>query len=344
MKGIQYLIAFVIITVAASIAFLLERWLLPSSGTVLLLQLGVLLVALVGQFAPAVFATLLGVFYFNFLFTAPRFSLHMSEPDEIATITVFCIIALATSHLASSFRAQRNNLRQTQLRATLLLSLSHDLRTPLASIIGTLSTYQTYRDKLSTHENNELIQGALNESERLHHYIENLLQATRLQHRHKLNLVMLEHELEPLIQAVIQRFTASPQRNRLQVTFADVDIIVKVKGALFQQAVYNLLDNALRFSPASEKVELAVAYTHTHATITISDRGPGIPKADQTKIFDLFFSTRQGDTGRGGTGLGLPVAASIIEAHAGKVALVPTREGCTFCITLPAYHASEKAN
>lgn len=332
MKWQQWGLALLVMSVAMLLAYGFEQWLLPSSGTVLILQLGVLIVALLTSFLPALCATMLGVLCFNFLFTEPRLSLHMSDVDEIMTMLAFIAVALATSHLATSFRTQQAELRKAQLRSNILTSLSHDLRTPLASVIGTLSTLQTYQDKLAKPERDELLQAALDESDRLHHYIENLLQATRLQYN-ELQLKASPQAIGPLITAVLARF---PEQHRLHLLLAPALPPVEVQGSLVQQALYNVIDNALKYSPKELPVTVQVTQQDADTVVVmISDQGPGIAKEHQPHIFKMFYSTRQGDAGTGGTGLGLTVAAGIIAAHHGSIRLQPSTLGCVIEIRLP---------
>ncbi len=116
------------------------------------------------------------------LFTTPRYSLQMFRPEDIFNLVVFMVVAFITSSFADLYRRQQGELKQTKLQNSILLSVSHDLRTPLATIIGTLTTLNEYMPKLNDLERKELLDSATSESHRLHQYIENLLQATKLQH------------------------------------------------------------------------------------------------------------------------------------------------------------------
>lgn len=329
----QYLLAVLILAVATSIAFLLEQWLLPSAGTVLILQLAVLVTALTTRFWPAVLSALGGALVFNFFFTEPRFSFHMVDVDEIVTMLVFFMVALITSHLATSFRSQKKELHQAELRSNILLSLSHDLRTPLASIIGNLSTLQTYQKKLPQLEQDELLQAALDESDRLHHYIENLLQATRIQYS-ALQLTTSVQNVELLLAKVIERF-GQPQRFQLDI--ADSLPPVDIQSSLVEQAFFNIIDNAVKFSPAASSIRISAEYDQQRSCINIyiQDHGPGIPAHLRSQVTQLFFTSRQGDAGMGGTGLGLAVAEGIIQAHKGSVTVEDSPTGCSMRVSFP---------
>ncbi|WGZ96139.1 MAG: DUF4118 domain-containing protein [Candidatus Thiothrix putei] len=313
----HYLAALLIMLLALLVSLLLGSWFLPRLGVLLILQLGVGVVAFVGQRASAILAGVFGALAFNYFFTEPRYTLHMHEVEDTVSMLVFMVIALLTSQLAMLYRRQQAELQHTRLRSSILLSVSHDLRTPLASIIGTLSTLQAYRERLPAAELDELINGALEESHRLHHYIENVLQATKIQHG-AMNFTTTIQPLMPIVQQVLKR--VDNPRVRLDVLPPLPE--VKVRESLLAQALYNLVDNALKYSRTA--VILKLRFAAPWVEITVTDYGAGIPETLRHKVFESFYSTRSGDSGEGGTGLGLTVAAGIIHAHQGHIDMLPT--------------------
>ncbi|AVJ55727.1 sensor histidine kinase [Idiomarina sp. OT37-5b] len=322
-------VAAVLLTVA--VVYVLEQWLLPLAGVALLLLLAVVVVAFLTNFIGALIATIVSIVVFNFLFTEPRYSLHMTDADEIVTALVFLAVAVIISHLTTSFRAQRESLRQSQLRSNILLSVSHDLRTPLASIMGNLSTLQSYGGKLSADDRNELLQAALDESDRLHRYIENLLQATRIQYG-AADVNFFDYDVRALLAKVVQRFA---QQQRIRLTLSDEELMVAMQSSLLEQAFYNIIDNALKFSRPQGMVEISTAMVGDAVQIDVLDDGPGVSPAHRRQIFDVFYSSRQGDSGAGGTGLGLPVSKGIVELHGGSIRLLDTDSGCHIRVRLP---------
>lgn len=325
----QWLLAWGVMSSISLLSAMLDRVFLPKIGTLLFLELALVVVAAFCQRLVTIGAALYGALIFNYFFTAPRYSLHMNDIEDVLNMLVFLVIAVLTSQLASSYRRQQSALRQSELRSGILLSVSHDLRTPLASIMGALSTLQNYQQKLSVDEQNELLQSALDESHRLHRYVENLLQATKIQHG--VELSTQPQLIQPLIEQVLQRFDTP----RLTLTAASELPEISLRSALFEQALYNIIDNALRYSPAPLKVLVDIRTEYNHLVIDVVDQGPGIPPEAQDKVFDLFFSSRHGDAGEGGSGLGLAVAKAIIEAHRGRLMLAPSDRGCCMRITLP---------
>ncbi|UXI03880.1 DUF4118 domain-containing protein [Photobacterium sp. TY1-4] len=317
---------------ALAVSALLDHWLHSTAAVLLILQLGVVWVALHGDRFRAFAAAVCSALSFNFFFTAPRFSLQMFHPSDIMNLGVFLLVALITSQLAEHYRRQQQALKQATLRSNILLSVSHDLRTPLSTIIGTLSTLQAYRSKLAEPQQEELLQSAMDESHRLHHYIENLLQATKLQWD-QVTLQTTEQSIAPIVHAACRR-----ERSDRIVLHIIPDLPrVHVQASLLEQALFNVIDNAVAYSPAQEKVRVEVYLDGDQVTLDICDQGPGIPPDQHQQVFDLFYSQHPGNQADGGSGMGLTVTKSIIDAHRGTIAIVPVDHGCTIRIQLPCY-------
>jgi K+-sensing histidine kinase KdpD len=328
-KKTPFIFALATVGAAGVISFILDAWFLPTQGTLLIFQLAVVITALPGNRPIALFAGILSGILFNYFFTTPRFSLHMSDVNDIVNLFIFLIVAVLTGYLAAFYRAQREALERAELRASILMSVSHDLRTPLSTIIGSLSSLQTYQDRLPKPEKDELLQGALEESHRLHRYIENLLQATRLHQGIKLNGV--NQALFPIINNVVSRFDS----DRIQMISTGISPQIFASAYLLEQAIYNVIDNALKYSPSTFPVTLSCTTEINTVHLDVSDNGPGITQKNKDAVFDLFFSTRKGDAGHGGSGVGLTVAKGIVEAHNGSISILPNTMGCVVRISLP---------
>lgn len=327
-----------VISFALLISGALDLWLGSTIAVLLILQLAVVVIALQCNPGWAYLSAVFEAVCFNFFLTNPRFSLQMLNVDDIVNLCVFLIVAIITSKLAEHYRQQQNQLKQAQLRNSILLSVSHDLRTPLATIIGTLSTLEEYMDKLSKAEKAELFDSAIVESNRLHQYIENLLQATKLQH----GAVVLkkdEHSLVHIIHLVIERF--SKQMDRI-ILDAQTDLpSVQVSSSLIQQAIFNVIDNALRYSPYDKNVNINIYLSSEYLIVDIKDEGVGITKEQSEHIFDLFYSANSPKQNDSGTGLGLAVSKGIIAAHQGTMQAVPVDSGSLIRIQLPMVNGGQ---
>ena len=324
------LFTLVVLIIAIFSSFFIDLLSGSTIAVLLILQLAVVVVALQCNAHFAYFTAVYEAASYNFLFTTPRYSLQMFNLEDILNLAVFLLVALTTSKLAELYRRQQDALEQAQLRNSILLSVSHDLRTPLATIIGTLTTLKEYMPKLSPSQKDELIDSAAAESHRLHQYIENLLQATKLQHG-ALKFSLNEDSITHVLHQAIARFPAT--QPRIVIKSESELPTVMICSSLIEQAIFNVLDNALRYSPQDEKVTVKVYRYENMLRLDIQDQGCGIATADMEAIFELFY--RQHPSTDGGAGLGLAVAKGIITAHQGQISAEPVTKGSLIRIALP---------
>ncbi|ETZ11883.1 sensor histidine kinase [Vibrio parahaemolyticus M0605] len=277
---------------------------------------------------------------FNFFFTTPRYSLQMFRPEDIFNLVVFMVVAFITSTFADLYRRQQGELKQTKLQNSILLSVSHDLRTPLATIIGTLTTLNEYMPKLNDLERKELLDSATSESHRLHQYIENLLQATKLQHG-TLKITKKDEPIANIVRDAVSRLPSYTEK--VSMNMDDAVGYLSVSRSLIEQAIFNVLDNAMRFSPENEPVEVSLSKQGSSCVIDVRDMGIGIKAEDAEKIFSIFYSGANNKSADSGTGMGLAVAKGIITAHQGEIQSMPVSEGTLIRIRLPLHQGAEQA-
>ena len=160
----------------------LSNWLLPLGGILLILQLACAIVALTTSRFYGLLAGVAGALSFNYFFTEPLHSFQIAEVEDSINFVVFIIVAILISELAVYVNSQQHALQVVKTQSSVLRSVSHDLRTPLSTIIGSVETYMTYQDKLDDIERQALLKGVHDEGKRLYVYVENLLQATRIEH------------------------------------------------------------------------------------------------------------------------------------------------------------------
>ena len=323
---------FVILMSALLSSIIIDLLFGATIAVLLILQLAVVVVALRCNAKFAYFAAIFEAVSFNLLFTTPRYSLQMFHMDDIVNLLVFVIVALTASQLAEHYQRQKNELKQAQLRNSILLSVSHDLRTPLATIIGTLTTLKEYMEKLSESEKIELLDSATAESHRLHQYIENLLQATKLQHG-ALKFNKSDDSILNVVNQTIDRFPESQQR--IKLIAATPLPMLQISSSLIEQAIFNVLDNALRYTPSDNMVNINAYQAGNEVILDIQDEGDGITIEQAAHIFDLFYSESTHQNNDSGTGLGLAVAKGILTAHNGNVEAIPVTHGCLIRIRLP---------
>lgn len=275
----------------------------------------------------------LAVAAFHFAADAARPSpgqeqLALAMLDDIAQ-------ALDRTRLVGDLEAARVRGETEHLRAALLSSVSHDLRTPLASIIGAAESLSLYGGTLSDADRAQLLSSVLDEGRRLDRYVQNLLDMTRLGHG-DLKLDRDWCALEEIVGAAVSRLRRAFPSIGVNLAL-DATPVVNVHPALIEQALFNILENAARFSPPDRPVLVETRQRESQVEIDVSDQGPGIPEADRQRIFDMFYSVARGDRGAQGTGLGLTICQGMIGAHGGSVAALPGPGGVgtTIRVMLP---------
>ena len=241
--------------------------------------------------------------------------------------------ALARAQLADDLEAARLHGETEQLRSALLASVSHDLRTPLTSMRGSIDSLLALGEAIPLEDRRELLEGTRDEAERLDRYIQNLLDMTRLGHG---ALKLARDWVSPadIVGSALNRLRAV--LSSLQVS-TDVPAelpLLYVHAALIEQALVNVLENAARFSPSHGRLQLRAGADDSEVFFSVSDEGPGIPVDERAKIFDMFYTAARGDRGGQGTGLGLAICQGMVGAHGGRISVGDGIDGRGTCITL----------
>jgi two-component system sensor histidine kinase KdpD len=271
---------------------------------------------------------------------ALRFDPALGEPDPDQRSLALAMTqdigqALERARLSDELEGARVQGETERLRNALLSSVSHDLRSPLASMIGAAGTLVSYEDKLPPGERRELLEAILGEGQRLDRYIQNLLDMTRLGHG-TLKLNRDWTDSAEIVAAAVARLHKLFPDLRVETPMPVEPVLLYVHPALIEQALFNILENAARFSPPGEPVRISTRNDGEHLLIDVSDRGPGIPEDQRARIFDMFYSVSRGDRAPQGTGLGLAICRGMIGAHGGSVEALPGDGiGTTIRISLP---------
>ncbi|MGE1094310.1 DUF4118 domain-containing protein [Pseudomonas zeae] len=241
--------------------------------------------------------------------------------------------ALARAQLADDLEAARLHGETEQLRSALLASVSHDLRTPLTAMRGSIDSLLALGEAIPLEDRRELLEGTRDEAERLDRYIQNLLDMTRLGHG---ALKLARDWVSPAD-------IVGSSLNRLRAVLAPLQVstdvpaelpLLYVHAALIEQALVNVLENAARFSPANGRLQLKAGADDNEIFFSVSDEGPGIPEDERAKIFDMFYTAARGDRGGQGTGLGLAICQGMVGAHGGRISVADGIDGRGTCITL----------
>lgn len=234
-------------------------------------------------------------------------------------------VALERTLLVKDLEAAKIVSEREQLRSALLTSVSHDLRTPLSSIIGAASSLLAYEPSFSAKDKNILLQSVLDESERLDRYIQNLLDMMRLG-QGRLELHRDWEDVRDLVSAASRRLRLGARGMGLATDIADDAELIYVHGDLIEQVLVNLFDNAVQHSPHGGRINVRARRDNDDVVIDISDQGPGIPEADRERVFDPFYRVHERDR-KSGTGLGLSICRGILRAHGGDASALPPEGG-----------------
>ncbi|WP_434656552.1 sensor histidine kinase KdpD [Pseudomonas sp. R3-56] len=241
--------------------------------------------------------------------------------------------ALARAQLAQDLEAARLHGETEQLRSALLASVSHDLRTPLTSMRGSIDSLLALGEAIPLQDRRELLEGTRDEAERLDRYIQNLLDMTRLGHG---ALKLARDWVSPadIVASALNRLRAVLAPLAVSIEVPTGLPLLYVHAALIEQALVNVLENAARFSPAHGRLLLSAAATTDEICFAVADEGPGIPEPEREKIFDMFYTAARGDRGGQGTGLGLAICQGMVGAHGGRISVDEGLDGRGTCITL----------
>lgn len=273
---------------------------------------------------------------------AGRELLPPEQSRLLATLADQAAVAIERTALVSDVEAARVAAETERLRAALLSSLSHDLRTPLVSILGAASSLRDYGQTLKPGERTELVQTIQEEAERLNRFVQNLLDMTRIGSgalKPRADWV----DLGDVIGAALGRAGAMLRDRRVRLDLASDLPLLHADPVLLEQVFFNLVDNACKYSPEGTMVSIRAERStgqlgNGQVEIDIGDQGPGIPEQDRERVFDMFYRVEAGDAQAAGTGLGLAICRGIVEAHGGTIAARPGRHGLgtVIAITLPA--------
>lgn len=311
------------------------------------------LAALFGRGA-AVMAAVLAFLASNFFFTVPLYTFHVADPREWLALGVLLLTAIVTGQLAASLRdrarlaearerevtalyelaTQAEVLRQAdQVKTALLSSVSHDLRTPLASIKAAVTTLMDDRAVLDPPARRELLTAVNEETDRLTRFVARLLELSRVEGG-AVEPRRAWHALDDVLSDVAERL--DPGRTKIVLERAQVLPLVFVDYVMVDQILVNLVENALKYAPPDSVVDIMASVSDGMVTIDVADRGPGVPVVERERIFERFYRSAPQRAVLSGAGIGLAIARGLARALGGDVTYAPRGGGgSVFRLALP---------
>ncbi|MBT0607568.1 DUF4118 domain-containing protein [Aequorivita echinoideorum] len=312
----------------------------------LILLLLVSLLAMVFRIYPVMLAAFLSALIYNFFFIPPLFTFHIGTPEDLLMFLMYFVVALInavfTFKIRQFERKRRDEEEKTQtikLYNTLLNSLSHELRTPIATIIGAVDTITDADNHLSETNKKELYSEIEIASVRLNRQVENLLNMSRLE-AGTLKPTYDWFDLNELVFNVVKQNQTAGQR---KILFEATETMppIKLDGGFLEVILHNLIHNALQHTPFDSNIYIEMEYAEDQLILKVMDEGKGFPKSEINSVFDKFYKLN--GTATGGTGLGLSIVKGFTEALNGTIFLENRQNGgAKFTIRIPVQTASIK--
>ena len=245
-------------------------------------------------------------------------------------------LAIERVHLVEDADRVARTMETERLRSALLTSISHDLKTPLAAVLGSASTLRDFSANLNEAQQGELLGTIIDESERLNRFIANLLDMTKLESGAVTPNVSL-HDLSEIVGSTLRRASRILSQHEVQVDLAADLPMLLLDAVLFEQVLFNLLDNAAKYAPSGTTIRIQSRREKESVWLQILDEGDGIPATDLEHIFDKFYRAQKGDQVRAGTGLGLAISRGFVEAMGGTITAANRndRSGAVFTLRMP---------
>jgi two-component system sensor histidine kinase KdpD len=259
--------------------------------------------------------------------TSERAPLSKREREAMGAFAGQIAVALQRANDDAEIRRARVDAEASDMRAALFSSITHDLRTPLASITAAVSSLLDTAGAYDPREREELLRTSLEEANRLNRMVANLLDLARMR-AGALEPATETMPIEDVLESVLRRLDTILRPFRLRTSIRADLPLVNIDPIQIDQALTNVVENAARFSPPGSEIRISAYAWHSQVEIRIADEGPGISSEERERVFEPFYK-RDAGLGRGGTGLGLAIARAILQAHGGRVRIEGTPSGGT---------------
>jgi two-component system sensor histidine kinase KdpD len=252
-------------------------------------------------------------------------------------------LAIERVRLVADMDRVKRTLETDRLRSALLTSISHDLKTPLAAVLAAAGTLRDLAGALDDGQKADLLGTIIDESERLNRFIANLLDMTRLEAGAVVPNAAL-HDVGEIVGSALRRAGKILAQHRVEVDLAANLPMLHLDPVLFEQALFNLLDNAAKHAPAGTAIRIRSWRDSEAVSLQVLDEGEGVPPGDLERIFDKFYRVQKGDQVRAGTGLGLAISRGFVEAMRGTLVAANRSDhsGAVFTIRLPVPVGAER--
>ncbi len=336
----QYLLGMGCVALVSTVCYFLSDY-IHYRTVALLLMVTVSIVAMFFDIFPVLAVAILSALIWDFFFIPPKFTFLITSTEDVLMFLMYFVIALLNAVLTFKIRATQNaSVRQEErektlkLYNTLLNSLSHELRTPIATVIGATDNLQTNSDKLSTQNRADLLTEISNAGLRLNRQVENLLNMSRLES----GVIKPKKDwcdVNELVYDVANRLNENTKAHKVKVIIPEDLPLFKLDYGLMEQVLSNLICNAALYTQPRASIIIRALCDNDKLMLIVEDTGEGFPDNDINYVFDKFYRITKTKTG--GTGLGLSIVKGFVEAHNGTIKLENRPEGGSrFTMIIPA--------
>ena len=339
-KKRQFLIS-VGLVLAISLVGLAIQGLVGYKGVAFMLLVTVSILAMFLDIVPVLVSSVLSALIWDLLFIPPRFTFTVGTAEDRLLLLMYFVIAMINAALTNRIRKIEKAVKERDEKEksvrfynTLLNSLSHELRTPITTILASTDNLQSRAEMLSEEDKAELINEISVASIRLNQQVENLLNMSRIESG-VFHIKKDWCDINELIYKTLQRLEPNLQRYRLAVEVPEQLPLFKLDFGFMEQVIYNLIINVTQHTPEDTLITIQADCVRDNLVLTVADNGTGFPEKELGKVFEKFYRLKGSPTG--GTGLGLSIVKGFVEAHQGTVRLenLPVR-GSKFTIEIPA--------
>lgn len=339
-KFYQFTISILLVVITSAVTYFFGQFIGYKIVALILLFI-VSILAMVFDILPVLVTAVLSAIIWNFFFIPPTFTFHIGNPEDVLMFLMYFVIASINAVLTYKIRQTEKRARDKEekektirLYNTLLNSLSHELRTPISTIIGAIDTISISDEKLTPATVAELHSEIRIASFRLNRQVENLLSISRLESgflKPKLDWC----DVNELIFSLLEECKEESEKHRIQFEADELLPIFKIDRGFTEQIVRNILYNSLHHTPENTLIVIEVKQQEEFCQISIKDNGNGFPESELPKVFDKFY--RLNNTNSGGLGLGLSIVKGFTEALNGRITVENSKSGgAQFTILLPA--------
>jgi len=335
----QYVVSLLFILLVSGVCFGIAP-LLGYRVIAFILLLCVSLIAVSFDILPVLISAVLSAFIWNYFFIPPRFTFRLGATEDVILFIMYFVIALINAALTykirqieKASRKKEEKVNTLKLYDTLLHSLSHELRTPIATIIAATDNLQSKNEKLSQENKDQLVTEIAKASFRLNQQVENLLNMSRLES----GFIKPKKDwcdINELAYSIVKKIEENKITQRITININPNMPLVKTDKLMLEQIIYNLVNNAVLHTKSNSHIDISAVNHADILQLIIEDDGDGFPESEIENVFDKFYRLQYSKSG--GTGLGLSIVKGFTEALKGNVILGNlSTGGARFTIEIP---------